>query len=276
MIVGIDQRVAVRLRRRRQERPQGAAADSPGDAAEVLRLQPGAEAAADRELRDRKPALSLSRGLDRDRGVDETGDQIAVFGRLGSRPLNLQEMRELYLDAERASRGTVTRRSRNDHAQSSTPIWHLAYAVQPAALLTSRVLASSHDYKHLGVASCATSVCHGKLAPAPNKHVALNEYQTWTREDRHAQAYRTLELAESKRIAANLGLPSASTAKICLDCHADNVPQREARAEVPAQRRRRLRGLSRRLGEVDRELMRPSRPRTRTISRAACIRRSSR
>ena len=80
------------------------------------------------------------------------------------------------------------------------------------------------DYKHLGVASCATSVCHGKLAPAPGKHVALNEYQTWTREDRHAQAYRTLELAESKRIAANLGLASASTAQICLDCHADNIP----------------------------------------------------
>lgn len=46
-----------------------------------------------------KPALSLSRGLERDRGVDETGNQIAVFGRRGSRPLNLQEMRQLYLDA---------------------------------------------------------------------------------------------------------------------------------------------------------------------------------
>lgn len=80
------------------------------------------------------------------------------------------------------------------------------------------------DYKHLGVASCATSVCHGKLAPQPGKNVALNEYRTWMQEDRHAQAYRTLELAESKRIAANLGLPSASTAKICLDCHTDNIP----------------------------------------------------
>jgi hypothetical protein len=45
-----------------------------------------------------KPALSLSRGLERDRGVDETGGQIAVFGRRGSRPLNLEEMRRLYLD----------------------------------------------------------------------------------------------------------------------------------------------------------------------------------
>lgn len=46
-----------------------------------------------------KAALSLSRGLERDRGVDETGGQIAVFGRRGSRPLNLQEMRRLFLDA---------------------------------------------------------------------------------------------------------------------------------------------------------------------------------
>jgi len=48
----------------------------------------------------RSPVLSLSKGLDRDRGVDETGNQIAVFGRKGSRPLNFEEMRKLYLDAE--------------------------------------------------------------------------------------------------------------------------------------------------------------------------------
>lgn len=44
------------------------------------------------------PALSLSKGLDRDRAVDETGYQIAVLGRIGSRPFNLQEMQKLYLD----------------------------------------------------------------------------------------------------------------------------------------------------------------------------------
>jgi hypothetical protein len=44
------------------------------------------------------PALALSRGLERDRGVDETGHQIAVFGRIGSRPFTLPEMQELYLD----------------------------------------------------------------------------------------------------------------------------------------------------------------------------------
>jgi hypothetical protein len=45
-----------------------------------------------------KPALSLSRGLERDRGVDETGHQMAVFGRRGARPLSVEEMRRLYLD----------------------------------------------------------------------------------------------------------------------------------------------------------------------------------
>jgi len=46
--------------------------------------------------RTRQPALSVSRGLDRDRAVDETGHQIAVFGRLGSRPFNRGEMEGLF------------------------------------------------------------------------------------------------------------------------------------------------------------------------------------
>ena len=45
-----------------------------------------------------QPALALSRGLDRDRAVDETGEQIAVFGRIGSRPFNEEEMRRFYVD----------------------------------------------------------------------------------------------------------------------------------------------------------------------------------
>ena len=45
-----------------------------------------------------KPALALSRGLERDRAVDETGGQIAVFGRIGSRPFNLGEMQRMFLN----------------------------------------------------------------------------------------------------------------------------------------------------------------------------------
>jgi hypothetical protein len=43
------------------------------------------------------PALAISEGVDRDRAVDESGNQIAVFGRLGARPLDLTEQRKLYL-----------------------------------------------------------------------------------------------------------------------------------------------------------------------------------
>ena len=42
-------------------------------------------------------AIALSEGLDRDRAVDESGNQVAVFGRIGGRPLDLEEMRRLYL-----------------------------------------------------------------------------------------------------------------------------------------------------------------------------------
>lgn len=43
------------------------------------------------------PAIALSKGLDRDRAVDESGHQVSVFGRLGSRPFNLEEQQRLYL-----------------------------------------------------------------------------------------------------------------------------------------------------------------------------------
>jgi len=44
-----------------------------------------------------EPAVAISEGLDRDRAVDESGNQLSVFGRRGARPFNLQEMHEMYL-----------------------------------------------------------------------------------------------------------------------------------------------------------------------------------
>lgn len=41
-------------------------------------------------------ALSISRGVDRDRAVDESGNQIAVFGRIGARPLNKSEATKMH------------------------------------------------------------------------------------------------------------------------------------------------------------------------------------
>ncbi|HSE95037.1 MAG TPA: hypothetical protein VLD61_04050, partial [Methylomirabilota bacterium] len=43
------------------------------------------------------PALAVSKGLDRDRAVDESGNQVAVFGRWGARPFNKMEMERMYL-----------------------------------------------------------------------------------------------------------------------------------------------------------------------------------
>ena len=43
------------------------------------------------------PALAISKGIDRDRAVDESGNQLAVFGRRGARPFNRAEASNLYL-----------------------------------------------------------------------------------------------------------------------------------------------------------------------------------
>jgi hypothetical protein len=43
------------------------------------------------------PALAISKGIDRDRAVDESGNQLAVFGRRGARPFDLREMQRMYL-----------------------------------------------------------------------------------------------------------------------------------------------------------------------------------
>jgi hypothetical protein len=42
-------------------------------------------------------AMQVSEGYRRDRGVDESGNQIAIFGRRGARPFNFDELRRMYL-----------------------------------------------------------------------------------------------------------------------------------------------------------------------------------
>jgi len=104
-----------------------------------------------------------------------------------------------------------------------------------ALLLLGLLLAAGHttgaetaspptDALHLGVASCAGSPCHGSVQTKKTTDVQQNEYLTWQRHDKHAKAFLALESDLGERIARNLGLPNAETAKICLDCHADNVP----------------------------------------------------
>lgn len=75
--------------------------------------------------------------------------------------------------------------------------------------------------KHIGVGSCSGSTCYGSVSPWQKSNVLQNEYVTWTREDAHSKAYKSLFNKESKRIVGNLGLKDpAHEAKLCLDCHA--------------------------------------------------------
>jgi hypothetical protein len=62
--------------------------------------------------RTKGEAICVSRGLERDRVVDETGGQTVVFGRRGSRPFHLDEMDRFYRradDAKDAGEGELYR-----------------------------------------------------------------------------------------------------------------------------------------------------------------------
>lgn len=90
-------------------------------------------------------------------------------------------------------------------------------------VVTAAPLPQEDGYEHTGVATCATSTCHGKNTPSDESNVELNEYRLWSSDDFHSRAFQVLRNAESEAMAAALDLPNAQNAKICLDCHADNV-----------------------------------------------------
>ncbi|NCU85061.1 MAG: hypothetical protein EBV57_03505, partial [Betaproteobacteria bacterium] len=66
-------------------------------------------------------ALALSKGLDRDRAVDETGGQIAIVGRIGARPFTRKEMDKMYLNPK-GELWTVTDRGQSgDYVPRKAP-----------------------------------------------------------------------------------------------------------------------------------------------------------
>ena len=80
------------------------------------------------------------------------------------------------------------------------------------------------DDKHMGVATCASSLCHGSSKPLEATPVLQNEYVTWSQFDPHSGAYRLLLNTESKEIARRMGIGPAHEAPECLTCHAEVVP----------------------------------------------------
>lgn len=104
--------------------------------------------------------------------------------------------------------------------------WMLAVCVVllPVGASAAGAVEAIAAHKHLGVASCSNSVCHGASQVFRDSHVMQNEFAVWQETDPHAKAYALLEQPASREIARKLGLGNATEAKICLDCHTDNVP----------------------------------------------------
>jgi hypothetical protein len=77
-------------------------------------------------------AVSVSRGLDRDRVVDESGHQTVVFGRRGSGPLSLEDMAAFY----RSSNGSIYKVSDVKHGENDTLLDTFGKTLLPASDFT--------------------------------------------------------------------------------------------------------------------------------------------
>lgn len=77
--------------------------------------------------------------------------------------------------------------------------------------------------RHLGVASCAGSTCHGRNA-ADGEIVRQDELMLWQEESTpggaHSRAFRILGEPRSLAIAKKLGIGDPRSAQMCLGCHA--------------------------------------------------------
>ena len=78
-------------------------------------------------------------------------------------------------------------------------------------------------YVHNGVATCASSACHGATSPNKQTNIQHNEYITWDRSDAHSRAYNKLYNDDFKKISKKLGLKEPHEEPLCLACHASDV-----------------------------------------------------
>jgi hypothetical protein len=103
-----------------------------------------------------------------------------------------------------------------------------------SGLVMAQTLPDQSQDQTLGVVNCASSLCHGSIAGWDGSPVVQNEYVVWSRLDKHARAYALLTNAQSRSIAAKLGLAQpAHLSRECVDCHAHN-PATRAPKPAPA------------------------------------------
>lgn len=117
--------------------------------------------------------------------------------------------------------------------RSSRMVLLLVAAFLLAAIFSStsfsqtRSTAYDSSGKYTGPGSCASTSCHGSIAPRTENDVLQNEYSTWIVKDKHAQSYKALTGNIGERMAGILGLGKAESAPRCLACHALNPPPAE-------------------------------------------------
>ncbi len=92
-----------------------------------------------------------------------------------------------------------------------------------AVAMATSAVGDIEAHKHMGVASCSNSVCHGASQPFRDSNVLQNEFAIWQEFDPHAKSWQTLGSDASKAIARKLGIGDPASAKVCLDCHADSI-----------------------------------------------------
>lgn len=90
-------------------------------------------------------------------------------------------------------------------------------------LQTGSALATPEKPAYMGTASCASSNCHGSNTPRNTSSVLQNEYVTWSKRDKHSQAWVNLTTAAAKKMAAHLGIKSPEQEPWCLRCHSTYV-----------------------------------------------------
>ena len=104
-------------------------------------------------------------------------------------------------------------------------IFLLILVIRPTG---ASALQGGSGFAHVGVASCAGSTCHGR-SEADGKIVRQDELRSWQDESSpagaHSRAWRVLTEPRSRAIAARLGIGQASSAPMCLGCHAAPVAQ---------------------------------------------------
>jgi hypothetical protein len=87
---------------------------------------------------------------------------------------------------------------------------------------------------HEGVATCASSACHGRSVANPHG-VRQNEYATWQAvgsAGAHSRAWQSLGSARGRSIAARLGIGDAQTSPQCVGCHVEEAAQHGPQFQV--------------------------------------------